>query len=135
MVGPPGVSGPRPDKSPSVAPPLPPTAPPGWSGSCTDDAVTTIRFTFGASKLASKKCPKWFVPTQASKPSAVVSAVSALVDGTMPAFKHKTSSGLPASSSANCRTDASDAKSQTMGTPPPACCTASADRALFLLAW
>ena len=94
-----------------------------------------MRFTFGASRFASRKWPRWFVPTQASKPSTVRAAVSAFVDGAMPAFKHRTSSSLPESSSANWRTDASDARSQTIGMPPPACCAASAERALFRFAW
>ena len=43
----------NPARSPSVAPLFPPTAPPGWSGSCTDEAVTTSRF---APPLQEERC-------------------------------------------------------------------------------
>ena len=56
----------RPARSPKVA--VLPTSPPPDFGSCTGDPVTTKRpalllASVSFSKFASKKWPKWFVPT------------------------------------------------------------------------
>mmetsp|Transcript_144352 Transcript_144352/g.251727 ORF Transcript_144352/g.251727 Transcript_144352/m.251727 type:complete len:237 (+) Transcript_144352:199-909(+) len=110
----------RPDRSPRVAPS--PTDPPGDSGSCTSEAVTTTlpplaASTWGRSRLASRKWPKWLVPTVTSKPSAVRST-SLAPEYWTPALSANTSSGMPKlwNSAAQARTEARDARSQAMGT-------------------
>mmetsp|Transcript_42496 Transcript_42496/g.101118 ORF Transcript_42496/g.101118 Transcript_42496/m.101118 type:complete len:306 (-) Transcript_42496:416-1333(-) len=103
-----------PSKFPRVA--LLPTLPPADDGSCTWEAVTTMRgsasddcSTSGYSRFARRKCPRWLVPTVSSKPSAVRGAggESDVLSDT-PALSRRMSIIFPEAlkSAANLRTDA-----------------------------
>mmetsp|Transcript_24661 Transcript_24661/g.79650 ORF Transcript_24661/g.79650 Transcript_24661/m.79650 type:complete len:283 (-) Transcript_24661:317-1165(-) len=98
ITAPPPSTAPSPERSPNVAPVAgsPCTVPPGASGSCTPEAVTTtvpsLRVSTGSSRLASRKWPMWFTPTVSSNPSRVLAGTSAFREGDTPALRQSTSS-------------------------------------------
>ena len=129
--------------SPSVAPLLPLTAPPGCSGSWTEEPVTTsllappLPARCSSSRFASRKWPRWLTPIASSYPCAVRLGVVAFVEGETAALRHRTSSdgAERCRSSANRRTDVRSARSQTIGTPPPAPTIATSARSSSRQTW